>query len=160
MGHRNSSWARCLSAFSLTISSMAWIYLIRIYTPTILKCWQSSSIQTKIVPFFKMSLALEKFSQLVFSGKLQSMQLAGSILKSDIESKEMGVIIDSKLSQIKHVNTRQAETKQKTFYLVSCSNMCRTASLIKYGHYKSTIMPITTYRLSCIHPRTKELTHW
>ena len=62
-----------------------------------------------------MSLALEKFFQLVFSGKLQIMHLAGSILKSDVESKELGVRIDSKISQIKHVSTRQAETKQKTF---------------------------------------------
>ena len=64
-----------------------------------------------------MSLALEKCSHFVFSGKLQSTQLAGSILKSDVESNELGVIIDSKLSQIKHVNTRQAKTKKN---ILSC----------------------------------------
>ena len=70
-----------------------------------------------------MSLALEKCSQLVFSGKLQSTQLAGSILKSDVESKELGVIIDSKISQNKHVNTRQAKTKKEHFIL-SRATLC------------------------------------
>ena len=108
-------------------------------------------------PCSKMSLALDKCSQVVFMDKLQSMQLAGSILKSDIGAKYLGVMIDSKLSQIEQSSASQAKTNKKP-HLITRNIVCRTDSLKKIDHYKSTLMPITMYELSCIH-KTQDKGH-
>ena len=96
----------------------------------------------------KMALALDKCSQLVFRGRAHDLQLSGSKLESSTEAKDLGYIVDYKLSWVKHIDMRLTKAN-KSFYLIRRNIAYKTLPLVKLGLYKSLLIPILIYGLSC-----------
>ena len=96
----------------------------------------------------KMALALDKCSQLEFRGRAHDLQLSGSKLESSTEAKDLALIVDYKLSWNKHIDMRLTKAN-KSFYLIRRNIAYKTLTLIKLGLYKSLLIPILIYGLSC-----------
>ena len=96
----------------------------------------------------KMALALDKCSQLVFRGRAHDLQLSGSKLESSTEAKDLGLIVDCKLSCNKHIDMRLTKAN-KSCYLIRRNIAYKTLPLVKLGLYKSLLIPILIYGLSC-----------
>ena len=104
----------------------------------------------------KMSLAMDKCAKLTFRGINKNFKLMGSVLESSSEVKDLGVMIDQKLSSTRHVDVRLAKARNALYY-VRRNVAYQISRQVKLGLYKSLILPILTYGFHCYSPNRTDL---
>ena len=72
----------------------------------------------------------------------------GNVLEPAEQVKDLGLVIDQKITSTKHVDARLAKAN-KVLYLVRRNVSYQTRQIVKLGLYKSLILPTLMYGMFC-----------
>ena len=94
----------------------------------------------------KMSLALDKCFKVEFRGNQHEFILCETAVESSNVIKDLGKHVSKHLTWTTHIDSRMSKVN-KTFYCIRRNLEFKVKTRIKFGLYKSLILPVLTYGL-------------
>ena len=98
----------------------------------------------------KMELALDKCAKVSLRGGDANSMLFGVVLGTSMVVKDLGIFVSGDLSWKVHIETRLKKANQ-VLYLLRRNLSAKLNTFVKLGLYKSLILPVLLYGLSCTH---------